>query len=71
MDNTNEDNKLSSAMKAALSEASIIEYMPLMEQDRELNWTEFYGTLPEIDWEEFMYELDENDQDWIDAESGD
>ena len=50
-------------MKAAMSEATILEYMPLIEQDREINWTEFYYKLPDFDWEEFVYELCANYQE--------
>lgn len=71
MAKTTEDYELSSAMKAAMSEALIIEYMPLMEQDRELNWTEFYDKLPDFDWEEFVDELCEEYQHRLHAESGD
>ncbi|MCH8872913.1 hypothetical protein IH824_09115 [candidate division KSB1 bacterium] len=34
-----------------------------MDQDREINWTEFYDKLPDFDWDEFIYELCENYQE--------
>ena len=68
---TTKHEELTSAMKAAMSEATIIEYLPLMEQDRELNWNEFYDKLPDFDWDEFVYELCEKYQYRLHAESGD
>lgn len=63
MDKINDDYEISSAMKAAISDATIIEYLPLIEQDRELNWTEF-------DWEEILDDLCVEYQLHLHAESG-